>query len=138
MAACYRRNIMWPHLGNTRYEIQVQQIEDHFGTLFVRLNEMTKRMEQLNQKLEKIMAAIDDLAAAVAAEDTEIASAIILLNGIPKLITDAVNAALAAGATPAMLAQITALATDVQANMAKLAAAVVANTPAAPPPAPAA
>lgn len=124
---------MWPNLGKTRYEIQVAQIEDHFGTVFMRLTEISKRLDLFNQKLEKMMAAIDDLIAAVAAEDTEIASAIALLNGIPGLITAAVNAALAAGATPAMLAQITALATDVQTHTAALSSAVVANTPAAKP-----
>ena len=123
---------MWPNRPQTRYEIQVQQIEEHFGALFNRIATLENATLNIQRKLEKIMAAIDDLTAAVAAEDTEIASAIALLNGIPALITTAVNAAIANGATPAMLAQITALAADVQAHTASLAAAVVANTPAAP------
>ena len=68
---------------------------------------------------EKIMAAIDDLAAAVAAEDTTIDSAVVLLNGIPALIA-------AAGTDPAKLA---ALQSDIKAKTATLAAAVVTATP---------
>ena len=65
------------------------------------------------------MAAIDDLAAAVAAEDTTIDSAVVLLNGIPALIA-------AAGTDPAKLQ---ALQTDITNKTATLAAAVVAGTP---------
>lgn len=66
------------------------------------------------------MAAIDDLAAAVAAEDTVIDSAVTLLNGIPALIA-------AAGTDPAALVK---LQQDIQAKTAQLSAAIVANTPA--------
>lgn len=76
------------------------------------------------QKLEtKIMAAIDDLQAAVAAEDTVIDSAITLIKGIPALIA-------AAGVDPAKL---TALQADITAKSQSLADAVAANTPAATP-----
>lgn len=68
---------------------------------------------------ETIMAAIDDLQAAVAAEDTVIDSAVTLLNGIPALIA-------AAGVDPAKL---TALQTDIQTRTAALAAAVLVGTP---------
>src|ERR1035437_643381 len=68
---------------------------------------------------EKIMAAIDDLAAAVAAEDTVIDGAVTLLNGIPALIA-------AAGTDPTKLAQ---LQTDITAKTTTLAAAVLAGTP---------
>ena len=73
--------------------------------------------------LEKIMSALDDLQAAVTAEDTVIDSAITLINGIPALIA-------AAGTDPAKLA---ALQTDITTKSQALAAAVAANTPAAPP-----
>jgi len=72
-------------------------------------------------KQEAIMAALDDLQAAVAAEDTVIDSAIALINGIPALIA-------AAGTDPAKLA---ALQADITAKSGALAAAVAANTPAA-------
>lgn len=70
------------------------------------------------------MSALTDLQAAVAAEDTVIASAVTLINGIPALIA-------AAGTDPAAL---TALQSDITAQATALAAAVAANTPAATPP----
>jgi hypothetical protein len=73
-------------------------------------------------KQETIMAAIDDLQAAVAAEDTVIDSAITLINGIPALIA-------AAGTDQVKLA---ALQADITAKSKSLADAVVAGTPAAP------
>lgn len=75
----------------------------------------------INLNKETIMAAIDDLQAAVAAEDTVIDSAITLIQGIPALIA-------AAGVDPAKLA---ALQSDITAKSAALAGAVAANTPAA-------
>jgi hypothetical protein len=76
--------------------------------------------------LEAIMAAIDDLQAAVAAEDTVIDSAVTLLNGIPALIA-------AAGVDPAKL---TALQADITSRTATLAAAVLVGTPTPAPAAP--
>ncbi len=76
---------------------------------------------------EKIMAAIDDLAAAVAAEDTVIDSAVVLLNGIPALIA-------AAGTDPAKLA---ALQKDITDKTTALAAAVIVGTPTPAPASPA-
>jgi len=67
------------------------------------------------------MSALTDLQAAVAAEDTVIASAVTLIQGIPALIA-------AAGTDPAAL---TALQSDITAQATALAAAVAANTPAA-------
>jgi len=76
--------------------------------------------------LRHIMSALDDLANAVAQEDTVIDSAITLINGIPALIA-------AAGVDPVKLA---ALQADIQAKSTSLASAVAANTPAAVNPAP--
>lgn len=73
------------------------------------------------ERLDIIMSAMDDLQAAVAAEDTVIDSAITLIQGIPALIA-------AAGVDPAKLA---ALQSDITAKSAALGAAVAANTPAA-------
>jgi hypothetical protein len=82
---------------------------------------------------------LDALVAAVAAEDTVIQGAITFINGVPALITAAVTAALAGGATPAQLAPLTGLVTDLQNQTAAITAALTANTPPAPvvPPAPA-
>jgi len=80
-----------------------------------------RRIQQLEIKMSK---ELDDLKAAVAAEDTVIASAITLLGGIKA----ALDAAIAAN-DPAALK---ALSDDVGARTAELSAAVAANTPAAP------
>jgi hypothetical protein len=85
--------------------------------------EVVRMLRLILVRLETMMAAIDDLTAAVAAEDTVIDSAVTLLNGIPALIA-------AAGVDPAAL---TALQADIQAKTAALAAAVIVGTPAAPP-----
>ena len=77
---------------------------------------------------------IDDLVAAVAAEDTVIDSAIELINGFSQRLADGIAAALAGGATAEELAPLTALKTDVDAKAAALSAAVTANTPTPPSP----
>lgn len=79
------------------------------------------KLDLVLEQQAKIMAALDDLQAAVAAEDTVIDSAIKLIQGIPALIA-------AAGTDPAKL---TALQTDITAKSQALAAAVAQNTPAA-------
>ena len=66
------------------------------------------------------MTAMTDLQASVAAEDTAIASAITLLQGLSAALA-------AAGTDPAALA---ALKADIDKQTSALAAAVVANTPA--------
>lgn len=71
--------------------------------------------------------AVDDLVAKVAAEDTVIGSAIVMLNGIKAQIDAAVAAALAGDNS-----KLTALSADVASNTTALANAVVANTPPAP------
>lgn len=88
-----------------------------------RLDKMEDKIDLILSNQEHEMAAIDDLATAVAAEDTVIASAVVLLQGIPGLIS-------AAGVDPAKLA---ALQTDIQNQTATLAAAVLVGTPGAGP-----
>jgi hypothetical protein len=87
--------------------------------LWARVIREMLRIVTLNQ--ETIMSALTDLQAAVAAEDTVIASAVTLLNGIPALIA-------AAGTDPAALA---ALQQDIITQTSSLAQAVVTGTPAA-------
>lgn len=95
-----------------------------------------KLMKQLFSRIlhmeDKIMTQIEMLQAAIAAEDTVIGSAIILINGIAARIS-------AAGTDEVALAR---LVIDVQSNAAALASCVSANQPApapveAPAPAPA-
>lgn len=83
-----------------------------------------------------VASVLDDTIAALTAQvtantDAE-ASATTLLNSIPSLIQAAVDKALAAGATPAQLQEITDLQAKLQASVTPLAAAVVANTPSSP------
>ncbi len=75
---------------------------------------------------------IDDLVAAVAAEDTVIDSAVTFINGVPALIQTAIDKAIAGGATAAQLAPVTAVVADVTAKAAALEAALTANTPPGP------
>lgn len=82
--------------------------------------DLKDRLDLIIQNQETIMSALDDLQAAVAAEDTVIDSAIALINGIPALIA-------AAGTDPAKLQ---ALQADITSKSQALAAAVTANTPA--------
>lgn len=99
-------------------------IYHHFlpdAVVLTRLDVIERKTDLIIQNQETEMAAIDDLQAAVAAEDTVIDSAIVLIQGIPALIA-------AAGVDPAKLA---ALQSDITAKSAALAAAVAQNTPAA-------
>jgi|SRR5580704_7976603 hypothetical protein len=90
------------------------------------LQGLDAKLDLILQKEDYLMSASDDLATAVAAEDTTIASAVALLNGIPALIT---ASATAAGVDAATIAKINA---DIVAQTATLAAAVVVGTPVPP------
>ena len=79
------------------------------------------KLDLVLKKEMQIMAALDDLKAAVAAEDTVVDSAVTLLKGLK----DALDAAIAAG-DPAAL---TALSADIGAKTKALSDAVAANTP---------
>ncbi len=78
-------------------------------------------------------AILDPLEAQIKASDDVIDSAVILINGIQTQIADAVAKALANGATAAELAPLTDLNASLKAKTDSLAAAVLANTPPAPP-----
>jgi len=85
------------------------------------LNEIQKfgqRLDDIERKLKQIMATLNDVQAAVTAEDTVVDSAIALLQGLAAQI-----AALAPNP-----AAIDALAADVTAKTQQLADAVAANT----------
>lgn len=113
------------------------------GDLDRKLDLILARISEIHLLLHKVfshMSQIDDelaaLKQAVNDEATVEASAIALMNGIPNLISTAVDAALAAGATPVQLQAVTDLITQVQSQSGGLAAAVTTNTPAAPAPNP--
>jgi hypothetical protein len=87
------------------------------------LREALSKLGLIIGNQETIMAALDDLTAQVASNRTVIQSALTLIAGIADRIT-------AAGTDPAALAALTA---SLKSDDDALAAAVVANTPAAPP-----
>lgn len=107
---------MW--IGNTEWQSLIKKLEAIHSLLL----SLETRVTRIEKKEDQIMVALTDVAAAVEAEDTVIASAVVLLNSIGAQIA-------AAGTDPVALA---ALQTDIQTNTAILAAAVLANTPAAP------
>jgi len=83
------------------------------------------------------MAALQDIIDTLNAETTRnttvIGSALALINGFQARLDAAVAAAIAAGATQAQLTELTSLSAGLKTNDDNLAAAVAANTPAAPP-----
>ncbi len=96
--------------------------------LFRVLTTITQQLDRIERKLDQLlsqesttMAAIDDLTTQVTNTDTTEQSALVLINGIAARLA-------AAGTDPAKLAALT---TDLKTNSDALAAAVVANTPAA-------
>jgi hypothetical protein len=108
------------------------------GALTIAVNAMQAQLRVLTTQGATLMSTanlldqqITALQTAVQNETSVEQSAITLINGIPKLIADAVAKAQAAGATPAELSALTALQSQIASNGTALAAAVTANTPAA-------
>jgi hypothetical protein len=98
------------------------------------LTTLLTKVDHMNTSIDSLDSEITALQADVTAETTVNASAVALLQGIPGLIQTALAAALAAGATPAQLASVKALGDAITTNSTALAAAVTANTAAAPTP----
>lgn len=76
---------------------------------------------------------IDALIAQAQANVDAEAAAVVVLNGIKDRIQAAVDAALANGATAEQLAPVTSEIATLKSSSDALSAAIVANTPAAPP-----
>lgn len=99
--------------------------QDQYSAGERRLMEMIEALDlKLSTKQEKTMALIDDTLADVTAQTTVEQSAVTLLNSLSAQLA-------AAGTDPVKLQQIK---DGLDANTAALAAAVAANTPAAPAP----
>lgn len=98
-----------------------------------------QKLQTMSGTLADIQASNATLLAAVAAEDTVIDSAVVLINGFATTLSDiqAQLAAAIAASDPAAIQAVAdslgATAADVTAKSAALAAAVSANTPAPPP-----
>lgn len=99
-------------------------LDRRFDKLFGQLRLQSGKLNTLEKMEMDQTQQLAQLQADVAAEDSVIASAVTLIQGI----SDRINQA---GGDPAALA---ALSADIQAQAATLAAAVAANTPGAPPP----
>lgn len=82
--------------------------------------ETATRILALEQKVNAMNAALADLAAKVAAEDTVIQSAVTLIQGLTQQLKDAA----------VDNAEVQSLAADIDAQTTALAAAIPANTPA--------
>lgn len=124
------------------HEQLLSEIREMRSIVLRRLDRIEDRLKTLQEQETIDMAIIDDdiaaLTAKVSAESTVVSSAVTLLNGISATVASAVAAALAAGATPDQLKALTDATASIDAQSAQLAAAVAANTPTAPTPAPAA
>ncbi len=100
-----------------------------------KLDQILTAVTNLTAQEKKDMAQLDDeitgLIQVVATDTTVVTSAVTAFNGIPALIANAVQQALAEGATPAQLQAITDVQTSIANNSTALAAAVAAATPAA-------
>jgi len=104
-----------------------QRIEDKLDTLIAQNALIMKGLTQALKKEDRIMAEIDDLEAAVARCETVEQSAVTLLGTLKSEL----DAALA-GSDADLKARVAALSTKLGSDSDALAAAVVANTPAAP------
>jgi hypothetical protein len=96
-------------------------------TVHSQLINVSEQLDTIEGKVNKVIMTLDDVQAAVTAEDTVIDSAIALIQGL---------AAQVAALKPNQKA-IDALAADIKAKSDSLAAAVAANTTPTPAPAPA-
>lgn len=73
--------------------------------------------------------ALDNVVADITAANTTIDGAIVYIAAVPKLITDAVSAAVANGASADELKPVSDLADTLKAKAADMANAMAANTP---------
>ena len=84
---------------------------------------------RIEQKLEAIMATLQEVLDQVTTEDSKVDSIIALLNGVEQQLKDALS-----GATlpPAVQAQVDAVFAKAKGSADKIDAAITANTPAPP------
>jgi 3-hydroxyacyl-CoA dehydrogenase len=92
-----------------------------------------QEIRRMSASVNTLDAELAELTAKVAADTDAVSSAEKAFAGFPALIEAAVADAVAKGATPEQLAAVRAASDAIAANTAGLAAAVAANTPAAPP-----
>jgi hypothetical protein len=88
-------------------------------------DEILTTLQRIERKMEALMATLDDTLSAVTAQSTVDDSIITLLNGLAAQIA-------AGGLSPADQAKVDQIFAAVNANAAKITAAVSANTPVTP------
>ncbi len=103
-------------------QADIDTINRKLDAILTQLGVDHRLLQAVKTEEDQIMSTVDDIQADVTAEDTVIDGAMTLLKGL----ADALKAA---GTDPAKLA---ALHTDITTKTTALAAAVAANTPAAP------
>lgn len=106
--------------------VSEERILTAISDLANKLDSLTKGVHMADAALQQ---KIDALTASVADEQTTDDSIVTLVNGLTAMIADLKNST----TDPSQLAAIDAINTALQAEKAKIAAAVLANTPAAPP-----
>lgn len=115
----------WVFARHDKHDRDIKAINEKLDILLQRTNTMNAAVSQLGIE-------INTLEATVAAEQTVEQSAITLINGFGAQMAAAIATALANGATQDQLSALTGLNASIQAKSAALAAAVAANTVAAP------
>lgn len=117
--------------------IHIQPSDEISNKLDAILTQLTKETKDIDSMKQTLIDALNTLQGQVTAETTADASAVLLIQGVAKQISD-LQVSLEAGDTDqdTVAAQLGAFSTTLNDNASKLAAAVTANTPAAPPPAP--
>lgn len=97
------------------------------------LDVIREQLHTIHRDIHAMSATLQDaitaLQAEVAAENSVIDSAVLLINGFAGQLAAAIAAATAAGATTAQLQSLTDLGTSITSKQSELAAAVAANTP---------
>jgi hypothetical protein len=107
----------------------IRTIETKLDLIITEQAAIREDIRTMSQTLQTQIAALQ---ADVTAEDTVIDGATVLIQGFSAQLAAAIATAQAAGATPAELQSLTDLGTTITTKTAALAAAVQANTPAAP------
>jgi len=110
---------------------KLDAITQQLAQLTVQMARVTAGQAQERNTMSKLDDAIAQLQQQVEQETTVEQSAKTFIDGVPTLIQNAVQQALAAGATQQQLQALTDLGTKIQASSQTLAQSVTTNTPSA-------
>jgi hypothetical protein len=113
----------------------IGRLGDQLSRIESKLNALSSHVRSLREEGREMAVEIDNLIQQVQRTTDVTESAVQTINGIAARLQAAIDAALRGGATPEVLAQLQREADTLHANSTRLADAIVANTPAGPPPA---